>query len=44
MVRCLKRAINAISNPDEFDINLLSLPGVIHEYHPSVTNHAIDKD
>jgi hypothetical protein len=38
-----KRAINAISNPDEFDINLLALPGVIHEYHPSVTNHAIDK-
>jgi len=38
-----KRAINAISNPDEFDINLLSIPGVIHEYHPSVTNHAIDK-
>ena len=38
-----KRAINAISNPDEFDINLLSLPGVIHEYHSSVTNHAIDK-
>ncbi len=38
-----KRAINAISNPDEYDINLLALPGVIHEYHPSVTNHAIDK-
>jgi phage tail sheath protein FI len=38
-----KRAINAVSNPDEFDINLLALPGVIHEYHSSVTNHAIDK-
>jgi len=38
-----KRAINAISNPDEFDINLLALPGVIHQLHPSVTNHAIDK-
>ena len=38
-----KRAINAISNPDEFDINLLALPGVIHSLHPSVTNHAIDK-
>jgi len=38
-----KRALNAISNPDEFDINLLALPGVIHEYHSSVTNHAIDK-
>ena len=38
-----KRAINAISNPDEFDINLLALPGVIHSQHSSVTNHAIDK-
>ena len=38
-----KRAINAISNPDEFDINLLVTPGIIHEYHNSVTNHAISK-
>ena len=38
-----KRAINAISNPDEFDINMLALPGVIHELHSQVTNHAIDK-
>ena len=37
------RAINSISNPDEFDINLLALPGVIHSNHSSVTNHAIDK-
>ena len=38
-----KRAINAISNPDEFDINLLSLPGVIHEFHPIVPNPTITK-
>jgi len=38
-----KRAINTVSNPDEFDINLLALPGVIHSIHSSVTNHAIDK-
>ena len=38
-----KRAINAVSNPDEFDINLLVTPGVIHRLHPSVTNHAISK-
>ena len=38
-----KRALNAVSNPDEFDINLLALPGVIHEYHSSVTKHAISK-
>ena len=38
-----KRAINAVSNPDEFDINLLVTPGVIHRLHPTVTNHAILK-
>ena len=38
-----KNAITAISNPDEFDINLLATPGVIHSIHSSVTNHAIDK-
>ena len=38
-----KKAINAISNPDEFDINLLVLPGVIHGLHSTVTNHAISK-
>jgi len=38
-----KRAINAVSNPDEFDINLLVTPGVIHGLHSAVTNHAISK-
>ena len=38
-----KRAINAVSNPDEFDINLLVTPGIIHSIHSSVTNHVIDK-
>jgi hypothetical protein len=38
-----ERAINAISNPDEYDINLLATPGVIHEYHSAVTKHAISK-
>jgi len=38
-----KRAINAISNPDEFDINLLATPGIIHGLHSTVTNHAISK-
>jgi len=38
-----KRAINAVSNPDEFDINLLVTPGVIHRLHSAVTNHAISK-
>jgi hypothetical protein len=38
-----KRALNAISNPDEFDINLLVTPGVIHRLHSNITNHAISK-
>ena len=38
-----KRAINTVSNPDEFDINLLAIPGVIHGLHSAVTNHAISK-
>ena len=38
-----KRAINAVSNPDEFDINLLVTPGIIHGLHSTVTNHAISK-
>ena len=38
-----KKAINAISNADEFDINMLVMPGVVHGIHSSVTNHAISK-
>jgi len=38
-----KKAINAISNADEFDINMLVMPGVVHGLHNSVTNHAISK-
>jgi len=38
-----KRAINSVSNPDEFDINMMALPGVIHGTHTGTTNHAIDK-
>ena len=38
-----KRAINAVSNPDEYDINMLVTPGIIHKHHSVVSNHAIDK-
>ena len=38
-----KGKVNEVSNPDEFDINLLVTPGVIHSYHSSVTKHAISK-
>jgi len=38
-----KKAINAVSNPDEFDINMLITPGIVHGLHSKVTNHAISK-
>jgi hypothetical protein len=38
-----KRAINAVSNPDDIDINMLVTPGVLHKLHSAVTNHAISK-
>ena len=38
-----KRAINAIANPDDYDINMLVTPGIIHKHHSVVSNHAIDK-
>ena len=35
-----KRAINAVSNPDEYDINLLVTPGANHRLHAVTTTHA----
>mgnify|MGYP001231426174 CR=1 FL=1 len=37
-----KKAIDILSNQDEYDINMLALPGVIHSKHSLVTNAAID--
>jgi len=37
-----RKAINAVSNPDEFDINMLVIPGAIHRLHSSVTTFAKD--
>ena len=37
-----KKAIDTLSNQDEYDINMLALPGVIHSKHSAVTNAAID--
>lgn len=36
------KALNAIQNADEYDINLLITPGIIRFYHPYVTTKAID--
>ncbi len=37
-----QRALDAISNQDEYDINLVVLPGVIQTLHPSVAQAGID--
>lgn len=35
-----KNAIDAVSNPDEIDINMLVMPGVIQQYHSAVVDYA----
>ena len=37
-----KKALDILSNQDEYDINMLVLPGVIKELHASVTDAAIN--
>ena len=36
------KAINAVSNPDEWDINLVATPGIVRSLHPSITSKVID--
>jgi hypothetical protein len=36
------RAINALSNADEYDINMVVTPGIVRSLHPSVTTKVID--
>lgn len=36
------KAINALSNPDEYDINMVVTPGIVRSLHPSVTSKVID--
>jgi hypothetical protein len=36
------KAINAVSNPDDFDINLVSAPGVIRRHHSYVFDKIVD--
>lgn len=40
--RAFNKAINIISNKDEYDFNILSIPGVLQSLHPSVTSNAIN--
>jgi phage tail sheath protein FI len=37
-----KKALDAISNKDEFDINMLVLPGILHSLHSSITTYGKD--
>ena len=36
------KAIAAVSNPDEYDINLVSTPGIVRSLHPAITSRVID--
>jgi phage tail sheath protein FI len=36
------KAINAVGNPDEWDINLVATPGIIRDLHPAITTKVID--
>ncbi len=38
-----KRAIDSVSNPDEWDINLLVTPGLIYTHASSIQNYALRK-
>lgn len=40
--RAYKKALDAISNPDVFDINLLVLPGVVYSQHAYIANYALN--
>lgn len=37
-----KQCIAALGNADEFDIDLVALPGIVHEHHSYVTNLVVD--
>jgi len=40
--KAYKKAIDILANQDEYDINMLAMPGVIHSIHPLVTQAGID--
>jgi hypothetical protein len=37
-----QQAIVALGNADEFDINLIVVPGIVYQHHPYVTNLVVD--
>ena len=38
--KAYKKALDILSNQDEYDINMLALPGVLKQYHSSLTDAA----
>tara|TARA_Y100001973_G_C5200202_1_gene337073 strand:+ start:563 stop:2476 length:1914 start_codon:yes stop_codon:yes gene_type:complete len=36
------KALNLLKNQDEYDINLIFLPGILNDKHPKIVNKAID--
>jgi len=36
------KALDILSNQDEYDINMLAIPGVIGKYHPAVVTQAVN--
>jgi len=36
------KAVNAVSNPDDFDINLVSAPGIVRRHHSYVFDSIVD--
>ena len=36
------KALSAISNPDEYDINMIVTPGILYQYHSAVNSKAIN--
>tara|TARA_Y100001938_G_scaffold122856_1_gene171639 strand:+ start:3769 stop:6132 length:2364 start_codon:yes stop_codon:yes gene_type:complete len=37
-----KKALNSVSNPDEFDVNLIITPGIVQGVHDSIVTHTIN--
>jgi hypothetical protein len=37
-----KKALDTISNADEFDINMIATPGLLHSLHSAITNYGKD--
>ena len=40
--KAYRKALNILTNSDEYDFNLLVTPGIIREYHPTTVDEAIN--